>query len=99
MCFNEALSLSILRASLGRSESLYVGRRLRILPSEGTKSEFWILVRVESVATSGSAKSQFTLYKAGLVTHAHDIQQVHRVRVVLVLKRLIISQIFIMTEQ
>jgi hypothetical protein len=56
--FNVALSLSIVRASCGvSSESLYLGRRSINLPSEGTKSEFWTLVRVESVETSGSLKS------------------------------------------
>ena len=63
--FNEALSLSIARVSPGRSDILYVGRRLRNLPIEGMKSEFWTWVRVESVATSGSVKSQLLALRLG----------------------------------
>lgn len=36
---------------------LYVGLRFRYLPRSGTKSEFWTLVRVDRVATSGSTRS------------------------------------------
>ena len=60
MSFNFALSLSIERSSPARSVILYVGRRLMNFPSEGTNNEFWTLVRVDNVATSGSGKSQFT---------------------------------------
>jgi hypothetical protein len=90
MRFNEALSLSIVRASPGSSKILYVGRRLMNLPSEGTKSEFWILVIVASVDTSGSEKSQSDASKSRLVIHAHDIQQVYRFRIVLLIIRIII---------
>lgn len=52
--FSNVLSLSIVRASLSSSWIRYVGRRFRNLPSEGTKREFWTLVRVDRVDTSGS---------------------------------------------
>jgi hypothetical protein len=65
MRFNLVFSLSIVRVSWALSVTLYVGRRLTNLPSEGTKREFWTLVSVERVATSGSGKSQYTRFKEG----------------------------------
>jgi len=73
MRFNEALSLSINRASRAGSEILYVARRLTNLPNDGTKSEFWTLVRVESVDTSGSGEGYFTLFKKRKLIHTHDV--------------------------
>ena len=43
--------------SLGRRESVYVGRLLKIGPRSGMNREFCTFVSVESVATSGSDAS------------------------------------------
>jgi hypothetical protein len=65
ICLSLFFSLSIVRASPSLSESLYAGWRSINLPREGTKREFWTLVSVERVATSGSSRSQLIEVRPG----------------------------------
>ena len=97
--FNEALSLSINRASRSASEILYVARRLTNLPSDGTKREFWTLVRVESVDTSGSGEGYFTPFKKRKLIHTHYVQQIYGVRIIFIPRGLFFGSIVLTAEK
>jgi hypothetical protein len=73
---------------------LYVGLRLSQWPRSGMKREFWTLVRVESVATSGSGCIVSDCFDiiSGQERHTDGIQDIDEVTVVL-----LASQIYLHT--